>query len=134
MGVSADNSGVYISTGTSSAVNTTVFNTTGAVVGQIANVAIASSSSPTTIDTIDNTLYRSAKYLVQVTNGAKYQVMEALVISDGTTPQIVTYGTLQTNGNLGVLSATQSGSNTLVQFTATGTSNNVRITKDYLII
>jgi hypothetical protein len=129
-----DDLGANILTGTGSATVTTSFNTSGAQVSYVANVAVASASTPTTIDTIDNTKYRSAKYIVQCTNGANYQVSELLVISNGTTATATTYAVIQTGGNLGVVSATQSGTNTLVQFTAANASNNVRIKKDYIAI
>ena len=134
MVVGATNTQVYIKTGSSSSTTTTYWDVNGAQVSTIANVAIASAGTPTTIDTIDNTTYRSAKYVVQVTNGTKFQAQEALVVTDGTTATVVTYGTVQTSGNLGVLSATQSGTNVLVQFTAANASNQVRIKKDYIAI
>ena len=134
MGFSTDNDGAYISTGTSGPSNTTYWEPGGAEVGSVANVSVASANTLTTIDTIDNTKYRSAKYLIQVTNGTNYQVSEALVISDGTTSTIVNYGTVQTNGNLGIITATQSSTNTLVQFTAANASNQVRIKKTYMRI
>ena len=134
MGFSADNNGVYISTGTSSATVYNYYDTTGGIVSNIANVSVASANTATTLDTISNSVYRSAKYTVQVTNGANYQVAEALVIQNGTTATITTYGVVQTNGNLGVLAATVSGGNTLLQFIATNATNNVRIKKEYMVI
>ena len=134
MGFATDNYGANIYTGSGSQTLTVSYNAAGAAVGFLPNVSVASANSPTTIDTIDTTQYRSAKYVIQVTNGANYQVMEALVISNGTTATITTYGTLATGGNLGVLSATQSGSNALVQFIAANATNNVRISKNYLAI
>jgi len=106
----------------------------GQMVSNIANVSVSSANTATTIDTVNNTNYRSAKYLVQATNGANYQIQEALVISNGTTATITAYGTVQTNSNLGVLTATQSGSNTLVQFIATNASTTVRFSTTYLPI
>ena len=134
MGFVADNAGANITTGTGTATVTTSFEPNGAQVSYIANVSVASANTATTIDTIDNTKYRSGKYVVQVTNGAKYQVQEVLVVSDGTTATSVAYGTLQTNGNLGVVQATQSGTNTLIQFIAANATNTVRIKKDYIAI
>jgi hypothetical protein len=134
MGFYADNNGAYVTTGTAAATNTTYWDTSGAEVNAIGNVTVASANTATTVDTMSTSTYRSAKYIVQVTNGTNYQVMEALMISNGTTATITTYGTIQTNGNLGVLAATQSGSNSLLQFIATNTSNVVRIKKDYLVI
>ena len=129
-----DNYGANVYVGSSGTTLAVSWNSAGAQVGFLANTSVASANTATTIDTIDNTQYRSAKYLVQVTNGANYQVQEVLVISNGTTATSVTYGTLQTNGNLGVVQTTQSGTNTLVQFIATNATNNVRISKDYLVI
>ena len=129
-----DNSGAYVYTGTSSSVATTYWDTAGAQVGNLANTAVASANTATTIDTMATGTYRSAKYVIQATNGASYQVMEALLISNGTTATVLAYGTVQTAGNLGVVTATQSGSNALLQFVAANSSTNVRITKDYLLI
>ena len=134
MAFSVDNNGAYVYTGTSSTAATTYWDTAGSQVSAIANVSVASANTATTVDTMATGTYRSAKYIVQISNGANYQVMEALLISNGTTATVTTYGTVQTNGNLGVLSATQSGSNALLQFTAANATNNVRITKDYLLI
>ena len=129
-----DNSGAYVYTGTSSSTATTYWDTAGAQVGNLANTAVASANTATRIDTMATGTYRSAKYVIQATNGASYQVMEALLISNGTTATVLAYGTVQTAGNLGVVTATQSGSNALLQFVAANSSTNVRITKDYLLI
>jgi hypothetical protein len=134
MGVSADNSGVYISTGTASATVFNYFDTTGGFVSNVANVSVASANTLTTVDTITNSLYRSAKYVIQVTNGASYQVSEALVIQNGTNANVAEYGIVRTNGNLGVISATVSGGTTVVQFIAANATNNVRIRKEYMVI
>jgi hypothetical protein len=132
VGVTADNGGVYIQTGTSSTAITTTFNTSGAQVSSIAAVSVGTSA--TTIDTMSTSSYRSAKYVVQITNGSNYQVMEALLISDGTTATAVTYGVVSTGSNLGTLSATQSGATAQLQFTGASAGNQVRIKKDYIVV
>ena len=135
MALSADNDGVYIYTGGAGATSvTTYWNTAGAQVNTVANVVVSSANVATTVLTMDTTTYRSAKIVVQATQGANYQVVESLVISNGTTATASTYGIVQTNGNLGVISATQSGTNTLVQFIATNTNTNVRVKTDYITI
>ena len=134
MGFMTDNNGVYITTGTSAATVYNYYNTDGAFVSNVSNVSVASANTATTIDTLNNSLYRSAKYTVQVTNGAEYQVAEALVIQNGTTATITTYGIVQTAGNLGVLAATVSGGNTLLQFIATNATNTVRVKKEYIAV
>ena len=132
--VSGDSTGIVFKTGTSSAANVAIISPTGAFVNTNANVSVASANTATTIDTMDNTVYRSAKYVVQVTNGASYQVSEALVITNGTVSTVSEYGTVRTGANLGILSATVSGSNTLVQFIAANATNNVRVQKNYNLI
>ena len=132
--VATDATGIVFQTNTNS-VATTVFTMPpgGGMVSNDANIAISSSNTPTTIDTISNTTYRSAKYIVQATNGANYQTMEVLVMQGGGNAYVVAYGTLQTS-NLGVISASVSGSNTLVQFTATNASTNIRLFRNYMLI
>jgi hypothetical protein len=132
--VSSDYVGVLFKAGTSTSSNVAIITPTGAFVTTVANTAVASANAPTTVDTMDNNLYRSGKYVVQASINGQYQVMEALVISNGTTATVTTYGTIGTGANLGVLSATQSGTNTLVQFIAANASTNVRVKRDYLLI
>jgi hypothetical protein len=132
--VSNDATGIVFTTGTAGAGNVAIITPTGAFVNTNSNVSVSSANTPTTIDTMNNALYRSAKYVVQVTNGASYQVSEALVITNGTTSTIAEYGTVRTGANLGVLSATVSGGNTLVQFIAANATNNVRVQKNYNLI
>jgi hypothetical protein len=104
----------------------------GGMVSLDANVSIASANTPTTIDSFATTSYRTAKYVVQVTNGTNFQSEEALVVQNGTTASIVSYGVVQTAGNLGVLSASISGSTVSVQFTAANATNTVRMFRQYL--
>jgi hypothetical protein len=109
-------------------------DTSGAWVTQRANVAVASANTETAIDSFAKATYRSAKYVIQATAAGKYQVMEALVVHDDTTPQIAPYGIVQTNGNVGVLTATISGGTVSVNFVAANANTNVRVSKEYLII
>jgi hypothetical protein len=132
--VSGDNTGIVFKTGTSSTANVAIITPTGAFVNTNSNTAIASANTPTTVDTMSTATYRSAKYVVQASISGSYQVMEALLISDGTTATVTTYGTVSTGGNLGVLSATQSGSNATLQFIAANTNTNVRVQKNYNLI
>jgi hypothetical protein len=104
----------------------------GGMVTLDAGISVATANTPTTIDTVPNASYRTAKYIVQVTNGSNYQSAEALVIQNGTTATITTYGVVQTAGNLGVLSATVSGGNTLVQFIAANATNTVKVFRQYV--
>jgi hypothetical protein len=127
-----DTSGIIFSSGTSGNVLVFSMPAGGGLVSQDANVSVSSANTLTTLDTINNSLYRTAKYVVQVTNGTSYQAMEALVIQNGTTATISTYSVVQTASNLGILSATVSGGNTLVQFVAANATNNVRLFRQYM--
>lgn len=104
----------------------------GGLVSQDANVIVGSANTPTTIDSFATTLYRTAKYIVQVTNGTNFQSQEVLLVQNGTTATITTYGTVATGGNLGVMSANISGSNTNLTFTAANATNTVRLWRQYL--
>jgi hypothetical protein len=134
MQMQVDNSGAYIYTGSAGTSVTTKWDTSGAEVSYIGNVSVSSANTVTTIDSFSSDAYRTAKYIIQVKNGANYQAQEVLVATDGTTATQVTYGVVQTNGNLGVVTASQSGSTTTLSFIAANATNVVRIKKDYIAI
>lgn len=69
-----------------------VVNTTGVAPANLTvNTAVG-------IDSWSSATYRSAKYLVQLTQGSKYQVSEVLVIHDGTTAYLTEYAVVESNG------------------------------------
>lgn len=93
-------------------------------------------TTATTIDSYDATLYRSAKYIVQVSDTAnvKYQTSEVLMTHDGSTPTISVYGTVLTSSNLvGFTSTLTSG---YVHLKATSASANctVKVQKTYISV
>jgi hypothetical protein len=105
-----------------------------ATIANRANTAIASANTATTLDSFATTTYRSAKYLVQATAGSTYQTMEVILVQDGTTPTLATYGVVRTGANLGTVTTTISTGSVLLQFVAANASTNVRITKQYMVI
>jgi hypothetical protein len=133
--VAMDNTaGIQLYSGTSGRTLQRTLDPSGAWVGQTAPVVVFGIDVDTAVDIFPTATYRSAKYLIQATVTGKHQVMEALVIHDGTTATITTYGIVQTNGNVGVLSATVSGGNVNVNFTAANANTNVRVSKEYVLI
>lgn len=64
--------------------------------------------------------YRSVKYQVQITSGTDYQALEILLIHDGTTAYINTYGDVRTGANLSTFDASLSGA--AIQLLATPTN------------
>ena len=135
MQVTTDNNGVYINTGTSTPATTTSWNPAGAEVWTVANVSVASSGTPTQIDSFSGATYRSAQYTVQVTNGtSNYQVFDALLIQNGTTANLVVLNSSLLGSSTGALTATYSGGNAVLNFTATNAGNQVRVRKVYQTI
>jgi len=65
----------------------------------------ASTTAEQLVDRFEVDDYRSAKYLVQMTNGTDYHVTEVLLMHDGTDVYITEYGTMYTSNSLGSVSA-----------------------------
>jgi len=80
-----------------------------------------SATTATTIDTLSASSYRSAEYLVQVTQDTKQTVSKIIMIHDGTTANISEYGVIELGGTRIplTLSATISGTDVLLQATIT---------------
>lgn len=78
-----------------------------------------SSTSPVTVDTFSTSLYRTAKYTMQLTYNTQYHSEEITIIHDGTTPKIAEYGVIYSiNGNsLGSFDVDISGGNVELIFT-----------------
>jgi hypothetical protein len=92
--------GIFTGIGSSAISNITIgtSNTTvkvsgslsvGSIVGNSANITITSN---TLIDTFPITTYRTAKYIIKVSNSTTYEALEALVIHDGSDSYITVYG------------------------------------------
>ena len=100
--------------------------TTGNVVTSI-NTDVDSASE--VVDSWAHASYRGAKYYISVNNASKTEVsnIEALVVHDGTTAFITTYGLVNTGSNdLLSLTAAINGSN--VELSAAGNGPNLRVT------
>ena len=88
-------------------------------------------SSSITVDTWDKTVYRSAKYEYQITQGTSYQVGEIRVFQDGTTATLNEYGSMGTE--LGTFTVSiVSGIVTLVCAVASGST--IKYTRKLIVI
>ena len=58
-----------------------------------------------TLDSFSTTTYRSAKYLVQISSGSAYELLEMTLIHDGTTVYLSQYGNIKTGATLAVFDA-----------------------------
>jgi hypothetical protein len=82
----------------------------------------------TAVDSWPVATYRSAKYLVQITQGTNHQFSEIMVIHNGTTTQMTEYAVLETNGALGTFTTdVNTGNARLLVTMGTATSATISI-------
>jgi hypothetical protein len=127
--------------GAFSAANTKFDSTGGTISGNIAVTGIVSinthavlesttittaSISQTTLDAFATATYRSAKYLVQMTSGSAYHMIELSLIHDGTTVHLSQYGEVKTGSSLGSFDASISSGTLSVLFTPTNAITTVK--------
>ena len=95
-----------------------------------------STSNEATIDTFDGASVRGAKYVITAEDqSGNYQISEALVVHDGTTATITTYGTINTgSGNIAIFDAEYSGGNVLIKATPTTSNTTYKIVRTDVVI
>ena len=94
------------------------------------STATLSTTTETAIDTFAKATFRSCKYIVQATDTVsnEYHIVEALLIHDGTTAYVTSYGIIHTGtADLFTLDADISGANCRLK--ATGASTNQTVYK-----
>jgi len=90
------------------------------------SVTLVNTTNPTSIDSFDSTLYRSAKSLVQIEdldNGSFYVVEVVLLVDNASNVYISQYGIITTASPLGDFSTGIVGNNVVLYFTAYDTTN-----------
>ena len=85
-----------------------------------------SSTSQTTLTSFSASTYRSAKYLVQMTSGSSYHMIELSLIHDGTTVYLSQYGEIKTGASLGTFDASIATGTLSILFTPTNASTVVK--------
>jgi hypothetical protein len=129
----ADNSGIDIYGSTVAAGQRRVrIETDGAFAFTPAGTSV--NTSATVVDSFDKAVYRSAKYIAQVTNGSNYETTEILVVHDGTTAYKTQYATINTGGSLGTFTAIVNGSNVELKFAGTSSGNTVKVQITYIAV
>jgi len=93
-----------------------------------------SATGSTVTDTFDGTAYRSAKYVIQVDDGAgNYETREALVVHDGTTAYITEFAMVYTGSDLiGDASVNMNGNNVELTYTPTSGTATVKVIATYI--
>ena len=100
-----------------------------------ANQTSLSTVSLTPVNTFLTATYRSAKYLVQITQGSNYQVSEILVIHNGATTYMTEYGVIETNGVLATFTSDVSaGSARLLVTMGSATAATINVDTTYIVI
>jgi hypothetical protein len=90
------------------------------------SVTLVNTTNPTSIDSFDSTLYRSAKSIVQIEdldNGSFYVVEVVLLVDNASNVYISQYGIITTASPLGDFSTGIVGNNVVLYFTAYDTTN-----------
>jgi hypothetical protein len=82
---------------------------------------ISEIENPTVIDSFDATQWRLVKYIISIsktTNGDnKFYATELSILVDGTNVNVSEYGTIDTNGNMGTISVSKTGSTVAITLT-----------------
>lgn len=81
------------------------------------------------IDSIDGSLYRSAKYVIQCTCGTDFQTIEILLMHDGTNVYITRYGLMYTNDELATFSADMDGTNIFLDAVTAHDNTTIKFTR-----
>ena len=100
------------------------------IVGQQTS-ANATSTSNTVVDVFDKSVYRTAKYLVQIKAASQFHATEVLVLHDNNTAYLTEYATIFSNNDLGNVFANVNGANVELVVSplyANSIINTVRIT------
>ena len=105
----------------------------GSSVQLTSNVFTTASTSQVTIDSYDATVYRSAKYLVQLKSGSNYHMVELSVIHDGTNTYLSQYGEIFTSSSLGTFATNISGGILSLKLTATNNITTVNLVRTSLV-
>lgn len=107
---------------------------TSSTVGISSNTFTTSSTTQVAVDTFSASVYRSAKYQVQITSGIEYHAIELLVLHDGTTTYLTQYAEVLTGASLGTFDTDISGGNVRLLFTGANSVSTVNIFKTTLIV
>jgi hypothetical protein len=107
----------------------------GTDVGISTTRTTVATTAATTIDSFAIATFRSARVQVQITQGTNYQTSDVLIIHNGTTANVVEYGSIATNDYLGTFSSTVSGGNCLLQINmSSATSSTVKVLSQRITI
>ena len=113
---------------------TDAVQSTGSMTLTDALVSTASLSTSTTaalqvVDTFAAGAYRTAKYMVQASSGTAYQVVEVLIVHNGTSVFMTEYGSVTTDTNLVTLDGDISAGNVRLLVTPSNATTTIRVVR-----
>jgi hypothetical protein len=122
-------------TGNITAGNITVnayINANAAIVSRLTGTSVDATS--VVIDTFDKTLFRSAKYVVQVSNSGRgdYETSEFLATHNGTNAYGTSYGIVYSNVELGNVAVAVNSGNVVLSYSGNFAGNTVKLFKEYI--
>jgi len=117
IGSTTPNTGAFTTLSASTATVSGVINQTATTTAST-STALSAVTTAQTVDTFPVATFRSAKYVIQVTQGTAYQVAEILVLTDGTNTYLQTYATASSTGSqFATYSTTVTGGNLVLSVT-----------------
>lgn len=119
---------------TLSACTATKTVTINASAGEKTTEFTTSSTSEVTVDSFNASVYRSAKYEVQMTSGTQYHVIELRTLHDGANVWLAQYGEMYSNNSLGIFDSSISGGNLNLLFTPTYSVTTVKVYRNTLAV
>jgi hypothetical protein len=87
---------------------------------------LTASTANQVVDTFSGARYRTAKYLVQMTQGSNYHATEVLLIHDGTTVYMTEYGTIFSNASLGTIGGDINAGNVRLLVSPASTNTTIK--------
>lgn len=90
------------------------------------NTTTTTTTANNVVDTFSKSIFRSAKYTVQITSGSDYHVTEVLLLHNGSDVFITEYGTIYTNASLGNVTAAINSANVELIVAPTNSSSVVK--------
>jgi len=121
----------------STVINGTITQQISAATITIEDVIIynISSTTLTTVDFWAAAAYRTAKYIIQITQGSDYQSSEMMVLHDGTNTKLTEYAVLEMNGVLGLFTTDINTGSVRLRVTMTSsTAATLKITRKLIAV
>lgn len=104
------------------------------IVSITSNTLTTVSTSQVTVDSFPISIYRSAKYFVQMISGTNYHIIELNVIHDGANTSLAQYGEVILGSALGLFEAVIDSGSLQLLFTPNNTVTVVKLVRTTLMV